>query len=406
MKKFEGKFHLEIGEPSVIMQGAVGDQAWGHYQFPSLMHTRNGGIYAGWGYNNDDIDYKAAPAEVITNKVSDDGGKTWRKTEPTDRTVGFKMKNGKIFGGFRVKGAYVADYITKYTPVKQAMGKDFYFAEDIAEDEDKRVWAREVDPETGKSEEFECKINWPNLHLAVHRRSVGGMLYPTTMVFALHACQSMLNIDGDMYAVTYTGGFDAEAKKEDAVGKYTGYSGVYVFKSTDCGRTWDYVSQILVDDDTFNPAPHFEGLDEPNMKIMPDGSVVMLIRTGSNHPCYIVRSTDNCKTWSKPVKFDDIGVLPQLLVLDCGITIASYGRPVLKVRATDDAAGMEWQDPIQLDLYGMKMENPFQRSCFYTKLLAIDDTTAMLIYTDFQYPNPDGEGVKSVLVRTIKVIPD
>lgn len=399
MRKFEGNFHLEISEPTVVMQGAVGDQAWGHYQFPSLSRTLNGSIYARWSYNDDDIDYKAAPTEVITNKISDDEGKTWRRTQPSDVVPGIPMKNGKYFAGFRSKGAYLADYIKQYTPAMRMCRKAVYFADDVAEKEDTLVWASEYDPETGKREEFACKINWPNLALTVYERQHGGMLYPTTMVFALHGCSSMLTIDDDLYTVVYCPGFVAEAKKEDAVHPYCCFDGVYVFKSCDCGRTWDYLSQVLVDEDTFNPAPNFEGFPEPNMKIMPDGSIVMLIRTGSNHPSYLVRSTDHCRTWSKPVKFDDIGVFPQLLSLPCGVTIASYGRPRLKLRATGDPAGMKWEEPIQMDLYGMN-------SCFYTGLLEMSDDSAMLIYTDFQYPNSDGDGVKTVLVRTIRVIPD
>jgi hypothetical protein len=140
---------------------------------------------------------------------------------------------------------------------------------------------------------------------------------------------------------------------------------------------------------------------------MPDGSVVMLIRSGSNNPSYIVRSTDRCRTWTTPVKFDDIGVLPQLCPLACGVTLASYGRPELRIRATADPAGMQWEEPVRVtDLYGMKMENPMERSCFYTRLIPIADNAALLAYTDFQYPNADGIGVKTVLVREIRVVED
>ena len=142
------------------------------------------------------------------------------------------------------------------------------------------------------------------------------------------------------------------------------------------------------------------------MDVMPDGSFVMLLRTGSTNPSYIVRSTDKCRTWTKPAVFDECGVLPQILSLPCGVTLAAYGRPDMRLRATSDPAGMQWEDPILVDLYGMKVEDAFYRSCFYTHFLPVDDNTALWIYTDFQYPNPDGEGVKTVLVREIKVVED
>ena len=135
------------------------------------------------------------------------------------------------------------------------------------------------------------------------------------------------------------------------------------------------------------------------MEVMPDGSVVMLIRTGNPGPSYITRSTDNCKTWSETVKFDDVGVLPQIMTLGCGVTIASYGRPGLYVRATSDPAGLDWKEPLTLGL-------TTGQSCCYTSMVPLDDYTALLVYTDHTYPNEKGERVRTVLVRTVTVVVD
>ena len=86
------------------------------------------------------------------------------------------------------------------------------------------------------------------------------------------------------------------------------------------------------------------------MSQLPDGSISILLRTGGNNPSYIARSTDGCKTWTKPKIFDSNGVLPQILTLKNGITLASYGRPILKVRATSDPSGIDWEEPIVLPL--------------------------------------------------------
>lgn len=415
MKKTWRKFHLEIGDPVLVTQGAVGDQAWGHYNFPSIKRTEKGHILVGWDYSNDDIDYKSAPEGVVVNKVSEDDGRTFRPTRPgdriessrklDDRTVFHRMKNGRDFVGFQLKGAYRADYIDKYIPACERGGKRYYFVEDIAETVDTAVYATERDPVTGREETFECRINWP--HSTIHVYANRGLLFPRTMTFALHACNSILAVNGDLYVVIYTNAPDAEAKtREEALHKYMDYCGCYVFRSTDCGRTWDYLSQVLVDDDTFNSERGFEGLDEPHMKVMPDGSVTMLMRTGSLHPSYITHSNDMCKTWSKPAIFDDCGVLPFLLPLKCGVTLASYGRPVLKVRATADPAGMVWEEPVQIPIHGMHKENHMERSCFYTQMLAVGDDRALLVYTDFQYPNADGDPAKAVCVRELRVVFD
>ena len=409
------KFHLEIGDPVVVVQGAVGDQAWGHYNFPSIKKTSKGHILVGWDYGTDDIDYRSPPADVVVNKISEDNGKTFRLTRADDavrsdrkfddRTTFLRMKNGKDFIGFRAKGSHPAEYIGRYTPAYEGVQKRYYFAEDLAETEDTAVYAIERDPVTGEEELFACKVNWPysTISLFVNR----GLLFPRTMTFALNSCNTMFEKDGDLYTVLYTCAPDAEAKtREESIHKYMAYSGCYVFKSSDCGRTWDYLSQILVDDGLFRADKTFEGLSEPHMKVMPDGSVTMLMRTGHCLPSYIAHSTDMCKTWSKPQIFDDCGVLPCLCPLPCGVTLASYGRPVLKVRATADPAGVTWEEPIQLFLHGMHKENYMERSCFYTQMVAVGDDRALVVYVDSQYPNADGEPAKTVCVREICVVFD
>ncbi len=392
------KFHLELGNPVVVKQGEVGDTAWGNYQFPAFYRTEKGGIYLHWEYGKDSIDYQS----VFQCAISDDEGKTWRARTPEDTLAYPLMKNGKRFAGFERRGAHPAEYTKKYTPVAEARGKKYFFADDIEETEDTTVWAEEYDPATGKTERFACRINWPNKPLYMN----GDRVFPVTTMFYICTFTGYVTVDGDLYYATYANGLDSDASRENAVQKTVGFPGVYLFRSTDCGRTWDYLSQILPPEEAV-AAPRADGFCEPMMARVPDGSFVMLIRTGSNHPSYITRSTDNCKTWSKPVIFDGIGVLPQILPLKCGVTLSSYGRPILKLRATGDPAAMAWEEPIVVDdLYAMDQEDFLKRSCFYTRLLPLDDHTALLAYTDFRYPNADGEPVKTVLVRTVTVVED
>ena len=152
--------------------------------------------------------------------------------------------------------------------------------------------------------------------------------------------------------------------------------------------------------------PYAEGFCEPMMEQMPDGSLVMLMRTGSFHTSYFVRSTDGGKTWSKPVKFDDFGVFPQIYTLPCGVTLAAYGRPKLRIRATADPSGLVWEEPITVPLSAPEETWPFEISCFYTRFLPVDDTTVLWLYTDFQHPNEQSEPAKAVLIREVKVVKD
>ena len=402
------KFHLEIGQPVAVTYGKPGDDAWGHVQFPALYDTANGKIIASWEYCSDTIEYKGS----FHTAVSDDGGASWRDSFPEDQIAYPKMSNGKCFAGFVRKGAYPVDYFEKYTPVytSEACGSRF-FAKDIEETQDTTVYGIEADPVTFEKTVFACKINWPYMPIGI---TPSKMVYPATMTFSLSQRCGLLVSGEKMYFSLYIHGFNSDAASpEEAILKYMDKYCVYIFESCDCGRTWNYLSQIPTNDEVVSANPAAEGFCEPMMAQLPDGSISILLRTGGNNPSYIARSTDGCKTWSIPRIFDKNGVLPQILTLKSGVTIASYGRPILKVRATSDPSGMDWEEPIVLPLTvstdpneNKKPWGKRQQSCFYTGLLPTGDDSVLLIYSDFHYPNPDGVQVKSILVRKITVVFD
>lgn len=391
-------FHLEIGEPSVVVQGAVGDSAWGHYQFPGLAYTLDGNIVANWNYTSDTIDDYV---NTVQTKVSTDGGKTWSSDESLCSVSNkFQMSNGKYFAGFERANAHHTTWQNEYTPAMtwgSNNGYKLFFAEDLPKNEDTTVWAYEYDAATGEKTKFECTINWPHAALT---EFPGGKIYPMTQMFSLSQ-DSIITIDGVMYLAMYFYGFNSySTTREYAVNSHSKYYSTYIFSSADNGRTWDFLSQLT----TFGSSIAFsEGLCEPNLNVMPDGSVMILMRSGGDSkPCYWARSKDNCKTWSVVKKFDEIGVLPQMVTLDCGVSIATYGRPYMRIRATADPTGRTWHDPQTFDL----ASGEDQTSCYYTDLLALDDTHALWIYSDFKYPNADGVPVKSIITRVITVVFD
>ena len=392
------KFHLEIGEPIVVTQGAVGDNAWGHYQFPGLSYTLDGNILATWNYTSDTIDDYV---NTVRQKVSTDGGLTWSDDASLCSTPDkFQMSNGKYFAGFERANAHYATWQNEYEPGYTWSAWDgnykLFFAEDMPKNEDTTVWGYEYDPATGEKTKFECTVNWPQ---AAITEFPGGKIYPMTQMFALSQ-DAIITIDGVMYLAMYFYGFNSYATtREAAVMSINRYYSTYVFSSEDNGRTWNFLSQVL----PMSDLTYSEGLCEPCMNLMPDGSVLMLMRSGGDgKPSYWVRSTNNCESWSYPKKFDDIGVLPQMVTLGSGVTIATYGRPYMRIRATADPTGKTWQEGMTFDMYSG--EN--NASCYYTDLLALDDTHALWIYSDFKYPNADGVLVKSIITRVITVVFD
>lgn len=390
-------FHLEFGDPVVLAQGAVGDNAWGHYQFPGLAYTLDGNIVATWNYTSDTIgDY----VNTLRKKVSADGGLTW-SDDASLCTIPdkFQMSNGKYFAGFKRANAHVSTWQNEYTPATTWDNDSYkmFFAEDLPKNEDTTVWGYEYDPQTDTTAEFECTINWPYAPLV---EFPGGKIYPMTQMFSLSQ-DGIITIDGVMYLPMYFYGFNSySATREYALNSHNRYYSCYIFFSKDNGRTWDFLSQLT----TFGKNLVFsEGLCEPCLNIMPDGSVMILMRSGGDgKPCYWARSTNNCESWSVIKKFDDVGVLPQMVTLDCGVSIATYGRPYMRIRATSDPSGKTWQPAQTFDTYSGKNNT----SCYYTDRLPLDDTHALWIYSDFEYPNADGVPVKSIITRVITVVFD
>ena len=397
------KFRIEISEPSLVAQGK--NTGWGHYQFPEICYTKSGSIYTTWAMRPDDVE--AYDGKTYGEAVSDDLGQTWR--EPTEDDVlawGIPLKSGKLFKGFERQYAFAADYIKKYTPLAIHRGRKYHFLDDVKEYKSTLDGVMR-DPETGTESLFPIDLKWKNLSLIEY---ADGRLLPTAYMMAVcGAAPKILRLPDGLYFATYHWSFDIHAEsRADIIDPYLDYS-VFVFRSTDEARTWECISQITPDGDVHRTDDGYEGFCEPQMELMADGSVAVLMRSGSprgphdpkRYPSYIARSTDNCRTWSKPEVFDEIGVLPQITRLGCGVTLATYGRPVIYLKATDDPSGKEWAEHIEIEL----SPSAHDRSCCYTRILPIDDHNALLIYSDFNYPDKvSGEPKKSILVRKITVI--
>ena len=404
-------YTLQFGEATVIAQGNANINWWGPYQFPKLYYTAKGDLYISWAMWNDSV-FGGGNVEGVNEMVSEDGGKTWREATSADTPISsVKMNNGKYFMGFLQGELITVENLSRYTPAISGTGyTKVHFASNI-EEYDPVVYALEYDPNSGVTSKFPTEIKWPYMPVTEVAENT---LYPLASTMAINNRVGTINIDGVLYHCTYSRGFDS---KTGTVSRRSGYYSVYVFRSADNGRTWDYHSQVTFTEEYMTHS-NSEGFNECSMEIMRDGSVVMLIRCGdTERPMYMVRSTDNCATWSKPQKFDDRGVYPQIQTLGCGVTVATYGRLGLWVRSTSDPSGLVWQDPIEIEM--SPVEDPqtcpnhptgnsgyHRESDFYTQILPIDDDTFLLAYTDFHYPAQSGTGIrKTILIMTVDIVP-
>ena len=131
--------------------------------------------------------------------------------------------------------------------------------------------------------------------------------------------------------------------------------GVFFVRSSDGGRTWEYVTQF--DPDEVKPVYGIsdravdEGFDEARMIKLPNGDILCVMRTGSYSPLWQARSRDGGRTWDAPESMGWPGAKPQLQVLPNGVLVCasgrgSYGHPqVTHVMISIDGTGNNWEAP-------------------------------------------------------------
>ena len=104
--------------------------------------------------------------------------------------------------------------------------------------------------------------------------------------------------------------------------KYRGF----VCRSTDRGRTWEYLATVTAD-----PTLGAEGCNEMDLVRTPKGDLLCLFRTGGSAekpwPLFQCRSRDEGRTWGRPQRVADRGVWPNACVLESGVIVCPYGRP-------------------------------------------------------------------------------
>ncbi len=409
-----GAFDIVLSEPSVIYQAKDTVQGWGRHQFPNIGYTADGLIRISWQDGEDKVGAK----NTTYRRVSMNGGKSWIPGTDVDAArAPIPMTNGKGLVGFASKGSTYSLSFDKYTPVISAAevtgDAEYYLISDLYEDpsmKDAYVFGIvEQDFATGKTTTVEARLHLP---WAVVGHYEDGATYTLSGKIAQDGKRFFMASDGTIYTCFYTVALDSTAATlEEAMrGLYT-HNSVFVLYSKDCGRNWYVAKQFLPTEEIkAMSVPYqeqyqsdYEGFGEPYLIQTPSGGFFILLRSGTNRTMFYSTSPDGMN-WTDPLPFDGMGVLPQLLTLDCGVTLASYGRPTLRVRATSDPTCQTWEDPV---IVPISYTGPdfFNASCFYTGMIQLDANTAMLVYTDFHYPNKEGIGVRTILTRKIHVVP-
>ena len=434
---------ITVGKESVVCRGpAMEETHWGIYQFPLLYRLRDGRLVAQVHVNYDMATSYGLPKKYY---VSEDGGRTWHDAPDSVRDLcGTRLPSGdELFldeeKALILKAADVPrEKITVDTLPKDGIeysvdGKiprpvggmfDIFgqrhslFLYDTLPagicEKGFPVYRRKQG--RGKPQRETAALDWPNFTVSGYR-TLDGKSFVMTRPF----CYGRIRIapDDSVWLTHYSNYCAANPVN----GAFIGHSIAIYLRSTDNAHTFQYMSHLeFVKNSDENPMAYLSGgFCEPDIAFQPDGSIITLLRTTNVcdsgpewNPSYFARSEDGGRTWSRPVIFDSIGVLPKLVALRCGVTLAAYGRPGIYVRKSEDPAGIIWDDPIEVmpgsDRSGLANYPParpnfhqYAGSCCNVDLIPLSDCEALLAYSDFYYPDETGFKRKTILVRHITV---
>lgn len=428
---------LTLGEEHVIVRGIRPEEKlWGPYQFPRPYNLGDR-IVVAVHVTDDNI---RSFGEANRWFESQDKGVTWQEIDPSVATqCGLLLPNGDRIYFPLESGIKLDNY--KFTPQNQLTpGYDFskkadegtmpipdgmtywmggtvikaYNADRLPPSLSKKEWLAKRIP-AGKTEPVTemVQVDWPFLTRVVHSgRGGDNVLKP---IFPQR--NPKMGPDGAVWINTFSG----EGHINPATGRYSPYYSAELFRSEDDGHSFQLHAHMEYEADGHELPYQSGGFSDNDFEFMPDGSIVWFFRTtwyaftGKEwDPMYMSRSTDNGHTWSKPVKFADVGVFPYLCRLKCGATLLCYARPGMFVCVCEDESGTRWSEPMVLmdpgnrsHLANKKADPPtfhdWDGAGNNPEMVPLDENSVLLFFSDFYYPDEEGVKRKTILCRKITV---
>lgn len=383
-------FNIQFNQP-VIISVADKPQPWGFFQFPHIGTLPDGKLQVKWNMKADAM--SAYGMEGSGAATSADGGKTWQLQNHTETIGDVLLPNGDRLEIATPKPIDTKNLNMPKPVLTSAQGNtytketsSYYRLNDLPAD-CQAVYLKRLKKGETEWKDEKATLTDPN----AARHTTGGLL-PVIWWGDMHVAA-----DGSLIAGVYPG------TMVDDKGKLIPKSNVFFYRSTDNGHSWQIQGRLMYQADTLADAKGNKrmGFTEPAFEILHDGTFVCLSRTtdgNGNGPMYASYSKDLGKTWTIPQALGANGVLPQLLQLKNEILVLSSGRPGVQLRFTTD--GKTWSDAFEMLPYAAEKD---QVSCGYTGLIAINSDSFLLVYSDFNYKNSNGEIRKAIKIRQITV---
>jgi hypothetical protein len=139
------------------------------------------------------------------------------------------------------------------------------------------------------------------------------------------------------------------------------------------GKNWTYLSTIAGPElaVVLGGEKDTEGFNEPRVVRLRDGRLFAVLRRGSNNMMYKSWSSDDGKTWTRPVSIGFRGVLPALWLMQNGMIALCSGRPdPVTLRFSTDA-GETWTNATVLFR---------EKGTRYTDIVEVEPDKLLVVY--------------------------
>lgn len=426
---------IELSDEVLIAMGMTPESnPWGSYQFPRPFRTDDS-IVVAFHVDRDDMAHYGSENLWYESK---DNGNTWKKvSSDISAQCGLKLQNGDRIYFPPVSGFSVADYVmpnqvyrTPGVDMKKAAQEGTlpfpdgmtgwmdgtviyaYNADRLPPSLRRKQWLmhRLHEGDTVPNVET-ASLEWPCFTRVVFC----GKSYDRIMKGVYPQGTVKIGPDGAIWVTTFSG----EGHINPTNGQYSPYYSAEILRSVDMGHTFSQYAHMEYPADG-NEYPYLSGgFSDNDIAFFPGGVMAWVFRsnwygsTGEEwSPMYLALSHDLGKTWCPPKRFTPIGTKPRFCPLKCGVTLLCYARPGIFIRYTKD--GIDWSDPVELmtpddrsGLMNVPVSTPtfhqWDGACNNPDMIALDDHSALIFYSDFYYPDQQGVRRKSILCRKITV---
>jgi hypothetical protein len=386
--------NVALSPPVTVALSPAGEQRWGYTQFPALSRLPDGRILLMYADAPDASESHGEPGVAF---VSADDGATWQAhtdepvaTRPHFAVTSLPGNEALIVPSQRYFDCAGADW-TFPEPVAtaQVYGTLYTYRcrdlPDHVQDYFRRLPALRYDPRTGAWQETAVDYD---MHDRLAWRREGTTLLPRPFFerpATVHGGEVMF---AD-YRVRFA--------MDDGTVPPKGCTWLMV--SGDGGRS--FRRRALVGGDPTGG----DLMGEAALAATASGELVCVMRRTDQvqKPMAITRSTDDGYTWAPVADLFEFGVFPNLLALDNGVLVLSYGRPGVHLAFGADGTGRRWDhhEAVIPGDHGAVQ----QHSCGYTSLLRLSADSCLLAYSDFEHAGDQGGTHKAILVRRITATP-